>query len=226
MDLREYPISTNTTVSFRRADGTGDAQVLLDHGVPYTQGVWSSDGEWLVLRRSGGAALGTGTGARDIVGFRPGVDSAVIELVASPEWAEQSPALSPDGRWLAYSSDVTGQHEVYVRPFPNVDSTQVRISTDGGRGPLWAHSGRELFFVDASRALVAAEIDTTSGLRVGERMALFEIPAGYLIAVNADFYDVAPGDQRFLMGSTLSSGGARFVLVLNFFEEFRQRVGN
>ncbi len=82
-------------------------------------------------------------------------------------------------RWLAYTSTETGSTEVFVRPFPDVDSGRWQVSTAGGMMPEWAHSGRELFFVDGSRALVAAQVETDSGFQVGEKETLFTLPPGY-----------------------------------------------
>ena len=76
------------------------------------------------------------------------------------------PALSPDGRWLAYVSDETGSSEVYVRAFPDVNSGKWQVSTGGGVMPMWAHDGRELYYLDNNRSLVAARVDTDSGFQV------------------------------------------------------------
>jgi len=183
--------------------------------------------------RTGGAARLTRTGESDIVGLRPGVDGTVTPMVATSDFAEQDPALSPDGRWLAYTSDETGRNEVYVRPFPNVDSTRVRVSTDGGFSPLWAHSGSELFFVDVEGgSLIAAEVETALGFRVLQRETLFAFGAGatgLLAAPRGDLYDIAPKDQRFLMLRLVlafqSGESGEFILVQNFFEVLKERVG-
>ena len=210
----------------RRADGRGEAELLLDDERSLSQLRWSSDGEWMVFRA--GAMEGP-SGEHDIVGFRPGIDSVAIPLIATAQFSELDPALSPDGRWLAYTSDVTGRYEVYVSPFPNVDSTRVSVSTNGGLGPLWAHSGRELFFVDANQRLVAAEIETTSGFTVLRSETLFALTE-YFVVRGADFYDIAPDDQRFLMlrlsGGLGGSQDTRFILVTNWFEELRERMGS
>ena len=102
-----------------------------------------------------GAAITQCVGLRDIVGFRPGVDDATTPLVASAEFIEDSPAVSPDGRWLAYASNETGRLEVYVRPFPDVDSTRV-ASLDG----RWRRSGHPHQMIPAysSKYLVAGVI--------------------------------------------------------------------
>jgi len=211
----------------RRADGTGVPQLLLDDERSLHQVRWSPDGEWMVFRA--GLLLGP-LGEHDIVGFRPGVDSAAVPLIASAEFAESDPALSPDGRWLAYSSNRTGRSEVYVSPFPNVDSGRVQVSRDGGQGPLWAHSGSELFFMDAERGLVAAEVETDPGFRVLQRVTLFTLGAEYGVRpAGVDFYDVAPDDQRFVMlrlAVQTEDGDSRFILVQNFFQVLEERVGN
>ncbi len=179
---------------------------------------------WQHVRPNSGSGEQT-----DVVGFRPGVDTTLVGLVVSDGFAASHPALSPDNRWLAYSSDESGRNEVYVRPFPNVDSTRVTVSTDGGIGPLWAHNGRELFYVDANRALVAAQFDTVSG-QVLERQTLFTIPAGYAVRPGQNFYDVALDDQRFLMvrdyaGDAETEDAQQIILVQSFFEELKERVG-
>ena len=213
----------DSNVWSKRADGTGEAVLVLDEERPFAQGSWSPDGEWLVLRA--GATVEMGLGLRDILAFRPGEDSAAVPLVATPEFAEGAPALSPDGRWLAYSSDETGSYEVFVRPLPDVNSTRVLVSRDGGRGPLWAYSGRELFFVDEDRGLVAAQFDPGSG-QVQAQETLFTIPAGYHVNPGDNFYDITSDDQRFLMVRPYEGEAAatEVIVVENFFEELKDRV--
>ena len=141
----------------------------------FNQCVWNTNGEQLVI--GGGATAAMGLGLRDIFSFRPGVDRAAVPLVASTEFQEAAPALSPDGRWLAYHSNETGRFEVYVRPFPNTDSTRVLVSNDGGVAPVWAKSGGELFFMDPGRGIVATQLDPNS-VRVLDREQLFTLPPG------------------------------------------------
>ncbi len=215
----------------RRADGTGERVLVLDDERLLAQGSWSPDGEWVVLRVGATAAMGIG--GRDILAFRPGVDSAAMPLVASPDFVEGAPVVSANGRWLAYTSNETGRHEVFVRPFPDVESTRVRVSTDGGVAPVWAKSGQELFFMDESRGLVAAQLDPASG-RVLAQETLFTLPDGYQAQADNggnDFYDVTSDGERFLMVRRYVDAAAEteftgFVLVQNFFEELRARVPN
>ena len=217
----------------RRADGTGSPELVLDDERRLSEGLWSPDGEWMILRTDSEEGVGPDN---DILGFRPGVDSAAIPLVASPEFSELSPALSPNGRWLAYTSDRTGQREVYVRPFPNVDSTRVTVSRAGRQTPLWAHSGSELFFVDAEGGFVAAEVQADSVFRVLRNETLFNADSeSYLFRERVRKYANGPDDEQFLMLSGTgaraafggnSGGDTRFILVQNWFEELRARVPN
>ncbi len=221
----------------RPANGTGDQELLFDHDVTLAQGFYGPDGEWLILRTiSAGASIG-----RDILAVRPGIDSAARPLLVE-EYGEGAPALSPDGRWLAYNSDETGRYEVYVRPFPDVDTDKVLVSAAGGIAPLWAHSGSELFYVDGDNNMVAAKVETDPGFRIVERQTLFPVPPGTMPRDNqfvTGLYDIAPDDQRFLMARiyvdpnpaaspepTEAPSAPRAILVQNFFEVLKELAGN
>ncbi|HSH76688.1 MAG TPA: hypothetical protein VLA09_13455, partial [Longimicrobiales bacterium] len=210
----------------RNADGTGEPRKLFDFERGLAEGFWSPGEEWLILRVGG--IEGSAEGARDIMGFRPGVDSAAVPLVATSQYAEESPAISPDGRWLAYASDETGRAEIYVRPFPDVDSDRVAVSRSGGFKPLWGPDGSELFFVNpGTRELMSAAVETTSRFQVRGVESLFTIPDGYFVGRTADFYDVSRDGERFLM-ARLAALAAEFspelILVQNWFEELKERV--
>ena len=85
-------------------------------------------------------------GAGDLIGVRVDGDSATVPLVAS-QFTELHPDISPNGRWLAYTSNESGTNEVYVRPFPNTSDVRWQVSNGGGASPVWSHDGNELFFV-------------------------------------------------------------------------------
>jgi hypothetical protein len=140
-------------------------------------------------------------------------------------FAERNPDLLPDGRWLAYESDESGQLEIYVRPFPDVDGGRWQVSTDGGSQPLWARNGRELFF-RAGDAVIVVPVEAGSGFAPGSPTVLFE--GQYAETLGGRNYDVSPDGQRFLMlkesGPDGGAAQARFIVVENWFEELRQRV--
>jgi Periplasmic component of the Tol biopolymer transport system len=80
-------------------------------------------------------------------------------LIQTP-FNDQNPALSSDGAWLAYQSDESGRAEVYVCPFPKVDSGRWQVSTAGGTRPLWSRDGRDLFYLDVDRRLTVVSVQT------------------------------------------------------------------
>ncbi len=211
----------------RRADGTGTDETLLSRPTQTLEGFVSHDGVWLVAR-TGGA--GNQSGERNIIGMRLGVDSIPKPLVADPRYDEAAPALSPDGRWLAYESDETGRSEVYIRPFPNTEGGKWQVSLNGGQAPLWAHSSRELFYVDGARNMVATPVGTGTPLQLGERRVLFRLERDIYLN-NLEHYtpfDISRDDRRFLMARQVrpeSEPAQTYVLVENWFEELKAKVG-
>ena len=117
-----------------------------------------------------------------------------VSVVLDGPFAEARPALSPDGRWLAYQSDESGRFEVYVRPYPAVDRARVQVSTRGGSSARWSVDGRELFFFDGTN-LVAVPVSGTTSLTLGRPTTLFD--ASSFGDRLGPLYDVAP-DGRFL----------------------------
>jgi serine/threonine-protein kinase len=224
------PAVNGGDVWWARADGTGQPELLLEASPGFAQGSWSPDGRSLVLRAAVFSTTGGNRpGARDLALFRPGVDQAAAPLLATAEYAEQDPRVSPDGRWLAYVSNETGRDEVFVRPFPEVDAAKVQVSAGGGFGPLWSRDGRELFYVDLAGNMVAVRLDASAEFRVTARDVLFAIPAEYVRGAGNSSIDIAPDGQRFLVGRSLTATGSedeapRMVLVKNFSEELRRRV--
>ncbi len=197
----------------KRADGSGELLRVLPPGVDGNRGRWSRDGQWLVYRP------GYNTG--DILAFRPGRDTVPVPIVATPA-AERNPALSPDGRWLAYTSDETGSDEVYVVPFPDASGGKWRISNDGGLEPLWAHSGRELFYRTVRGEVVAVPIETQPTFSHGSPRVMFTDATLYTSTLHPQ-YDIAPGDQRFLMiRQVRGDDSGRVKLIQNFFDEIRR----
>jgi serine/threonine-protein kinase len=205
----------------KRADGSGSADVVLDRERRTPEAFYSPDSTWIVFREGGG-----GSAVGDIFAIRPGVDSIAVPLAAT-DFGARSPTLSPDGRWLAYVSNEAGREEIYVRPFPDADSGRWLVSPDGGVEPVWAHSGRELFYRNGANELVAVQVSAGSSFAWDSQAVLFSMD-DYLPSDGAPMYDVSPDDQRFVM---LRIGGdettdAELIMVTNFFEELRQRMGN
>ncbi len=205
----------------KRVDGTGTPTLVLDRELAIHEALYSWDGTWLVFRE--GPTL-TGTG--DIYAIRLGVDSVAVPLVAT-QFAEYSPALSPNGRWLAYVSNRSGRAEVYVSPFPDgVGSGLVQVSREGGTEPVWAHSSRELFYRNGANELVAVQVSGDSTFVAGQREVLFST-ADYMTGTGQAKYDVSPDDQEFVMlRISYDTADIELIWVENWFEELRQRVPN
>ena len=132
----------------------------------------------------------------DLMMFRL-ADPAMIEPLLQTPFDEKDAEMSPDGRWMAYDSNESGQLQVYVRPFPNVAAAQYQVSTDGGRSPTWSPRGGELFFVSGT-SMMRVAVDTTEGVfKSGNPTRLFDAPN---LALDGRFasggtprtYDIAP----------------------------------
>ena len=206
----------------KRADTPGDAERLMagSEGTAFLQPTsWSADGQTLLFWEGG-------TTPPDI-GLLSMEGDRATEMILDTEFSEAAPAISPDGGWIAYESDETGEREVYVQRFPGLGG-KVTISTDGGRLPVWAPDGRELFYRGPRGMMVVPVLETESTFRAGDPSVLFETQ--YYFARSRRTYDLAPDGQRFLMvkeGAATDDSAAPAVqihVVLNWFEELRARV--
>jgi Tol biopolymer transport system component len=196
------------------ADGSAPARLLLHHTYGIWEGEISRDGRWLLMRSDEQGNIG------HIRGRRLDGDTALVPLVVDSTLSMQI-ALSPDGRWLAYSGYATGKGEIYVAPFPGV--TPVRqLSHDGGTEPRWAHSGRELFYKSGTR-FMALTVGPGPTLTLGSPRQLFSV-AAYRSARNRQEYDVTPDDRRFVMIRNQPGGAGAVVYVENWFSELKAKV--
>jgi serine/threonine-protein kinase len=201
----------------RRADGTGAAQLLVKSPFAFAQASETHDGKWILARRSFGEA-----GVGDIYGIRAG-DSTLTSLVTGPA-TEIEPMVSPDGRWLAYTSNESGQPEVYVRPFPDAGSARWQVSVAGGRDPMWSHSGKELFYWSTGNKMMSVGIRPGATFGFEQPRALFTttpyVPGGAMQS-----YDVSPDDKRFVMlRETSANERSEFIVVENWTAELRART--
>jgi Tol biopolymer transport system component len=168
---------------------------------------WSADGREIVL-----TALPGPTRTPDILRFSLQEKKEPQIVVATPaNEGGRGLALSPDGRWLAYASDETGQAEIWVRPYPG-PGPAVRVSPDGGAEPLWAKSGRELYYLERTR-LMAVAVSPGTEFNFKPATPLFESP--YAHAAQPPTYDVT-SDGRFLMIKPQAATAEPFNVVLNW----------
>jgi serine/threonine-protein kinase len=212
-------------IYWQAADGSGSPEPLTqDSGMPMHPMDITADGATLLYAKS--------NLPRDIfmipVAGPPGPGTPVIAGPAS----EGSPTVSPDGRWLAYTSDESGDNEIYVRPFPDVDAGRWQVSRGGGVHPQWSRDGTELFYLevrDPDVAMLAVPVEPGQSFRPGAPTELFAGSYFYGATVAApDVYDVA-ADGRFLMIKQLETPDEgqtepEIIMVENWFEELKRLV--
>ncbi|MBK7784779.1 MAG: protein kinase [Gemmatimonadetes bacterium] len=199
-----------------RADGSDKPERLFPSDTAQIDEVdWSRDGQWVAYR------TGTIAGVRDVYARRLAGDTTRITIAARPA-DEYMPALSPDGKWVAYVSFESGREEVYVRPFPDVARARWQVTTAGGTSPVWAHSSRELFFLAPGDTLMAAAVTGTPEFRVTGYQALFSTRP-FVFQPWHQAFGVRPGDRTFVMlrrSIDLGPDARRLTVVLNWFREF------
>ncbi len=204
-----------------QADGGGQPTKLAAEARPVFEGRLSPDGEWVVFRTDD-LAVGRG----DIYARRLSGDTTTVTLVATP-YEETSPMVSPNGRWLAYTSNETGRKEVYVRPFPNTGDGLWQVSIDGGIEPTWSQDGTELWYRTLARDVLVAQVETAGSFQVGERRRLFRI-ADAILNDDSHYFDVQADGQRVLIVRPVSTGatqsGSDLVLIENWFTVVREAV--
>jgi len=197
-----------------RVDGSAPPERVLHHSYGLWESEVSHDGQWLLFRSDEAGGIGH-IYARRLTG-----DTALVPLIVRETQSNQA-ALSPDGRWLAYTSITEGGREVYVTPFPGTATSRL-ISRGGGSEPRWAHSGRELFYKSGNQLMVVP-VEPGPTLTLGVPRALFTV-SGYASARNRQQYDVAPDDRRFIMIKEPERNAGEVVYVENWFTELKERV--
>ncbi|RPH56366.1 MAG: hypothetical protein EHM89_15595, partial [Acidobacteria bacterium] len=217
-------------------DGTGPVDRLTTSGNSQFPTSMTPDGNTVVGHEDGPTSF-------DVVLFRlanlsasrprsdavsAGAGRSEVQPLVRTRFIEHNAEISPDGRYIAYQSNESGQIEIYVKPFPQVDGGKWQISTGGGTRAVWARNGRELFYVEGSNTLLAVPVETSGPMFAwGKPVKLFDNK--YAASLTFRSYDAAPDGQRFLMlkgdaaadENTTADG---ILVVLNWFEELQRLV--
>jgi eukaryotic-like serine/threonine-protein kinase len=209
-------------VYWKASDGTGTEEFLAEGHFPVS---WAADGKSLAL------AEWNKEGHFDIAVLSMEGDRRLKGLLKE-KYSETQPLISPDGRWMAYTSNESGRNQVYVRPFPGVESGRWQVSTSGGDSPIWSPDGRELFFRNGDAVLAVSITGPT--FNAGTPRTLFQ---GTYVGSDLDYdnwnqitWDISPDGRRFLMmkETGLAASGVvrarKISVVLNWFEELKRRV--
>jgi Tol biopolymer transport system component len=219
----------NPNLFIQAADGTGSPERLTNSNMNQFPTSVTADGGTVVIFGAGGTTL---------------IDVFTIDLKAADrqpvpliqtQGLDLGGELSPDGKWLVYQSTESGEAQVYVRPFPNVQQGRWQISTAGGTRAMWTRNGREILYLDDAGLLtsVAVSIRADGSFDAGVPRKLLN--SSYVLGVSAlglDLrgYDATPDGERFLMiknpvaDSATPPPLANMVVVLDWGEEIKQRL--
>ena len=184
----------------------------------YTPSSWADGGKLLVFQQ-------TSAETRADIGVIPIDGDAAPKLLIQSPADEAHPAVSPDGRWIAYQSNVSGRWEVYVQPFPDL-SGRWQVSTQGGVSPLWSPDGRELFYRH-ERAVIGVPVTPGTAFRYGNPRVLFE--GAYVREQfgpgSSRSYALATDGQRFLMMKEDPPPPTQIIVIANWAEELARLTG-
>jgi Tol biopolymer transport system component len=202
---------TDSGLSWRALDGSGRGDTITGTATNDYPGSISSDGKLLLFVRLSPDTSG------DIYEASLDGDADVRPFLQTPAY-DGSAKLSPDGRWLAYSSNDSGRMEVYLRPFP-APNQRWQVSTHGGTQPVWNPNGREIFYRDGDKMMaVKVNVSADAAPALSEPELLFERPYSYGAGITIPNYDVSADGQRFLM--VKEDAGVRHLnLILNWTQE-------
>jgi len=199
----------------RAASGASADEALSDEPGQKVPADWSRDGRFLLYFN------------------RPASGDRTPRISALPMFGERKPLLvygsitdsrvagvarfSPDGHWVAFTTDESGRNEVCAISFPD-SSRKIQISNEGGESPHWRADGRELFFAGPGRKLIAVEVQAGTDLKPGSPRVLFDLPAG------TRGWDVTPDGQRFLVNvPVIESSSVPLNLVVNWTAGLKSR---
>jgi serine/threonine-protein kinase len=220
----------NPKLVVQAADGTGTAeQISAGAGTQFATSV-SSDGRTVLMFGTAQSA----TGSFDIGTVTPSGAAADPKVIVAAPGREFGGELSPDGKWLAYHSDESGEPQVYVRPYPNTDGGRWQVSNAGGSRAAWSRNGRELFYLNREGMLMSVPILPPTGGEFSAGLPVQVLKTAYvagrtLLGLDVRAYDVSVDGQRFLMlkEPQQDSGDAqppRLVVVLNWGEELKAKL--
>ena len=205
--------SSNRTGEFRTylvpVGGAGGTDSLA-HAAGGAEGPsdWSRDGRFIATMR-----------LDPVMGWDVWVQPAAGEPATAPflgtKFGERNAHFSPDGRWIAYSSDESGRPEIYVQPFPG-PGRKWQVSAAGGRQPFWREDGKELFYRAPDQSIVAVPVEAGSTFEVGVPAFLFKAPLAVAGIVRNRWQPAADG-QRFLLNVPMDgAGAARLAVIMNW----------
>jgi Tol biopolymer transport system component len=206
-----YTSIRNGKYSFysKASDGSGEEREIPGAAPVFSYLTdWSLDGETLIYNYTVETGPVT-TGVLSLLGNRK-----PFQFLPS-QFSVSGGALSPDGKWLAYESNETGESKVYVAPFPGARG-KWQVSAAGGQSPRWRRDGKELYYYSSENRIVAVEIHAgNTGFEIGNAHPLFDVSLGG--------YDVSPDGQNFYVVDLTRSPAPALTLVENWDAELKRK---
>ena len=196
-----------TNLYQKAASGAGQDELLLRSAAAKRPQDWSADGRFILYQENGDLWVLPMVGERT-----PWVwlNTPAIETAAT---------FSPDGKWIAYTSNESGRNEIYVQAFvPGAPASggKWQLSTNGGTSPQWRRDGRELYFIAPDSALMAVDVMLGAEVKAGTPRELFS-----LRGVRTNSLNVTSDGQRFLFPVDETTGLTPFTIVLNWMAEVK-----
>jgi eukaryotic-like serine/threonine-protein kinase len=214
-DSQKVLFSSNRGGTFalylKNADGSGSEQPLVDYGGTLANAWdWSRDGKYVLVRN--GSEL-------SYLALPARTTTAIFQA----KWTVRGAQFSPDGRWMAYSSNETGNMEVYVSPFPSVNG-KWQVSNAGGQEPKWRSDGKELFYMSRDGKIMAVSVSAGASFEAGTPVTLFQTHRRQPMSSQDLFsYDVSSDGQRFLVATKLDDpNAAPLSILLNWASEMEK----
>ncbi|MBZ5722352.1 MAG: protein kinase [Acidobacteriia bacterium] len=205
-DSQKILFASNRTGNFslylKNADGSGSEEQLADLGAAlFNPWDWSRDGKYILFRKA------------NELGYFTWPERVATTLMQA-KWTVRGAQFSPDGRWIAYASNETGNMEVYVSPFPSING-KWQVSSAGGQEPKWRNDGKELFYVSADGKIMAVPVSAGASFEAGTAVALFQTHRRQPMSSQDLFsYDVSGDGQKFLVATKLDEPSAAPLSVL------------
>ena len=212
IDGRSAGSGLNGEIFIVPLDGTGSIEHLVSSPELQVPQSWSPDGKRLLYIER--ATEDSNIHIWELPLEPKGDPRALVRIPGSHQWG---PQLSPDERWLAYSSSQSGIMEVYVKPYGRPGGGR-QVSTDGGDFALWSPDGRTIYYRNEEK-MMAVDLQTEPGLSAGRPRLLFEAPE------LSREYDLSPDGRKFVMiRDEEASTQPQYRIVQNWFEELKRLV--
>jgi Tol biopolymer transport system component/predicted Ser/Thr protein kinase len=211
-DGRYVAYNGNHGIYRKATDGGAPQELLLRSDTLAVPKSWSPDGRYLIY-----AQINPGTGA-DLFALPIGQPDSHPLVLAQTQATEDQGQFSPDGHWVAYTSNESGQSEIYVIPFPPASNgARWVVSKGGGVMPRWRRDGKELFYISPGWKMMAVDVNTSPSFQSGTPHALFDtemVDTG--IRTGPMSWDIAADGKKFLIISENSAGASSLNVILNW----------